>query len=457
MTRRTTLFAGLVAIVLGLAIGMYAYAQADRMIAVAQVPVPAVDIPPYTLIQEGMLGWREVPRSLLAERIVARPEQVVGRIAVVPLYHGQVIYPHYLRLPEGFRFTADPTMEVVSFPVEPERAVGGQVRIGQRINIYALNRKGGGGWPVAQGVPVVDVRGPRGQSVEVKAGSYLERELNPASQAPVAIITVAVPAELAMQIATLAASSDTVFWVTLAPLGTEMQVLPTPTPTAAVMAAPTVAGGRELVLPPTQTPTPTPTPVVEETPEPTPTPEPSPAAVVYRVQPGDTLLGIAKEHGLSLDELLALNPGLSREKPLTVGQEIVVRAGPAPTATPAAGLSPTATAAPTATPTATPTPAPAWEFAVATREVQPFGSNTARILVLDAQGAPLPGIGVRLSYCCPAGSLEAVTGGDGWCEFMLTPGQFHLELPGHTSEPVTIDVSPEGGTALYIIHMRRTR
>jgi hypothetical protein len=88
------------------------------------------------------------------------------------------------------------------------------------------------------------------------------------------------------------------------------------------------------------------------------------------------------------------------------------------------------------------------------QETQAFGSNAARILVLDTQGAPAAGVAVRLSYCCPAGSMDAVTGKDGWAQFMLTPGTFHVELPGHTSQPIDITVPGQGGTALYIVHFR---
>ncbi len=82
----------------------------------------------------------------------------------------------------------------------------------------------------------------------------------------------------------------------------------------------------------------------------------SPNATTYTIAAGDTLSSIALRYNLTLDQLLALNPGLTRESVIQVGQVINV-SGQAPT--PAATIAPTATSqpAPTAAPSVTPTPA----------------------------------------------------------------------------------------------------
>ena len=43
----------------------------------------------------------------------------------------------------AFRYTDDPALEVVSFGVDPERAVGGQVQIGHRVNVYKAKKTDG--------------------------------------------------------------------------------------------------------------------------------------------------------------------------------------------------------------------------------------------------------------------------------------------------------------------------
>jgi LysM repeat protein len=113
-------------------------------------------------------------------------------------------------------------------------------------------------------------------------------------------------------------------------------------------------------LPPAGTPQPTNTP---GTPQPTTTLPPNTGA--YTIQSGDTLSVIAERYNLTLDQLLALNPSLTRASLLQVGQVINIdaRSTPPPTApTPVpATVTPTATAAATvATPltlsTSTPIP-----------------------------------------------------------------------------------------------------
>jgi LysM repeat protein len=76
---------------------------------------------------------------------------------------------------------------------------------------------------------------------------------------------------------------------------------------------------------PTQTITPTPTltpPPPTETPTPGPTPTPLPPSR-YRVQPGDTWLGLAIEYDISLDSILALN-GRIEDDYLKLDEEILI-------------------------------------------------------------------------------------------------------------------------------------
>jgi len=86
--------------------------------------------------------------------------------------------------------------------------------------------------------------------------------------------------------------------------------------------------------------------------------EASPSWALYAVEPGQTLLGIARAFGLDVEAIQAVN-GLGDADRLQVGQHLVLPldapiAAPAPTATAA----PAARAAATATPAAEPTPEP---------------------------------------------------------------------------------------------------
>jgi len=105
------------------------------------------------------------------------------------------------------------------------------------------------------------------------------------------------------------------------------------------------------------------------TPQPTPTIPPNTGT--YTVQPGDTLSAIAQTYNLTLDQLLALNPSLTRESILQVGQVINIGGTPQPT-TPT--VIPTATLAPTIAPAATVSASAAPTTTLATSTPVPNGT-----------------------------------------------------------------------------------
>ncbi len=106
------------------------------------------------------------------------------------------------------------------------------------------------------------------------------------------------------------------------------QLAPSPTPT--VM--------------PTRTATPAATPTPTATPTETPTPTPLPPRA-HQVQPNDTLSGIAVRYDTTVEEIIALNPGINPDA-LQIGQVLLIPpARPTPTPSPVPG-------------TVTPTPTP---------------------------------------------------------------------------------------------------
>jgi len=142
------------------------------------------------------------------------------------------------------------------------------------------------------------------------------------------------------------------------------------TPVAQPVVPTQPAGATAAVTQPAGTPAPTSPPAPTKTPR-------GDGAVVHVVQAGDSLYGISLQYNVSVDDLLKLN-NLTRDSILSIGQEIVVKAGPGgvvaqqPTATPKATVAPTtqATSAPTAAATVTalqsPLPTPALPLPSAT-------------------------------------------------------------------------------------------
>jgi LysM repeat protein len=95
-----------------------------------------------------------------------------------------------------------------------------------------------------------------------------------------------------------------------------VRVVPTATPTAAVSATatPTRPGGQPTAQTPTTVAT-APTVASTETPaaataSPSPVASPTAAERTYTVKSGDTLSGIAAQHGTTVEAILALNPGV---------------------------------------------------------------------------------------------------------------------------------------------------
>ncbi len=69
------------------------------------------------------------------------------------------------------------------------------------------------------------------------------------------------------------------------------------------------------------------------------TPGPSPTPLAHLVQANETLLGIALRYGVSLEDLLAANPGIN-PRFLSIGQAVII---PGPEGQPVAALAPTPT------------------------------------------------------------------------------------------------------------------
>ncbi|MCS6963527.1 LysM peptidoglycan-binding domain-containing protein [Thermoflexus sp.] len=118
---------------------------------------------------------------------------------------------------------------------------------------------------------------------------------------------------------------------------------------ALMLALTLTACGRVVSERPTPSPSPgsvftipsTGTPVVVRVPTPTliPTPTPSPTPIIYVVQPGDTLYGIALKYGVSVSALQEAN-GIVDPALLQIGQELVIPA-PGPQGAPVRPPTPT--------------------------------------------------------------------------------------------------------------------
>ena len=241
--------------------------------------------PPVVTIYEA-IGDIE-PGSIIADDMVRKVEreekdgvqasvQVVGMIATKRIEKGDPITSDAIE-PLSERAVLG-KYKVISFFAEIDKAVGGILKPGDKIDIYVYHL-------VQEDEPT--------QLEKIAAcilvvGSY-DTQSNPARRptleaeegeeeraVPARIVTVAVEPEIAWKIIEYQGSRGFWAWVTLSPesccQSPESCWMPTPTPT------PTPIPPTPTPIPPTPTPTPTHTPI-PPTPTPTPTPAPRPDLV----------------------------------------------------------------------------------------------------------------------------------------------------------------------------------
>ena len=112
-------------------------------VTLVNLPVPREEIPPYTLLEVEMFTISQFPRALIDEAggdFALALDNLTGQISTGTLVAGLPVPQDLAVPPTQFRL-ADPELEVASIPVSPVNGVGGQVQVGERVNIYRLKRE----------------------------------------------------------------------------------------------------------------------------------------------------------------------------------------------------------------------------------------------------------------------------------------------------------------------------
>lgn len=427
MTRKASGLLLVISLVAATAIGLYARARFERLVATRQIPVAAEDIPPYTLISGEMVTLREMPKTLQFEPIYLSEETVVGKMSTIPIPRGALFYEEFALPPSEFRYVEDEYLEIISFPVDPAKAVGGQVRPFQRINIYRIARgmidhaappeaviaqAGAAVELLVEGVLVVDVRSTRGEPAGVSPegnSSQLEREAATGTRVlPLSILTVAVEPQVASEITRLMGETQGQYdlWVSLAPLAKRET---TDEATEGTQTDPMLSfANNDAGLP---------------------TPSATPISRVY-----DSAPSVVRAATPSLTDTPTEVPPTSTPQP------------PTPTLAPPTPVPPTAT------------PTPAYDFVLRSKSSAPSpGTSYIRGWVQDKEGRLIAGARVEIAFCCPPESLiepQPWEEADGSFEFVVTPGTFTLEVVGARTEPIALQVSPEA--AIWELVLERT-
>jgi hypothetical protein len=186
------------------------------------MPVPVAEITPYTVLNDKMFVMKDFPRALTGGYATSL-SQLSGRMANSVIPAGLPVPLVLVSAATEYRL-ADPSLEIVSIPVTPPSAVGGQVRAGERINIYRLIPPGAQVIPVgstvaisepvtliAENIPVVMVLADDGSPAGVTSGGHLVA-------AHVLVLSVN-PEELDAILNLMAEiKQSAIMWITLAPV-----------------------------------------------------------------------------------------------------------------------------------------------------------------------------------------------------------------------------------------------
>lgn len=234
MNRVTQFIIGLITIALALGAGFYGRTLYLKEVSTYQVPVPVNAIPAYTILKPEMFQMREMPRTMESLPYYQSIQALDGMISAVPLPAGLPIAQANAVPVAQFRL-ADAAFEVISIPVEPVSAVGGQIRIGEHVNLYQVSEEAAAsdntdlklnhqpGFKVkliAGSILVVDVRNAQGVMAETSQKSDSNSTFNSSPQIEqVQILTLAVKPEVVNDILNAVANAKKqggLLWTTLA-------------------------------------------------------------------------------------------------------------------------------------------------------------------------------------------------------------------------------------------------
>jgi hypothetical protein len=234
MNRLTQFIIGLIAMALALGAGFYGRNLYLKEVSTYQVPVPVNAIPAYTILRADLFQMREMPRTMESLPYYQSIPDLDGMISAVPLPAGLPIAQFNAVPVPQFRL-AGAEYEVLSIPVEPVSAVGGQIRIGEHVNLYQVSPEKTGAANsdiavekqpefavdlIAGSVLVVDVRNAQGVAAETGQTSDGISTFNSSPQTEqVQILTLAVKPEAVNTILNAVANAKKqggLLWTTLA-------------------------------------------------------------------------------------------------------------------------------------------------------------------------------------------------------------------------------------------------
>lgn len=188
------------AVVIGVLVALFATMQLRNYtmtnVEKVSVPVPARDIPPYTVIEPGDLTSRAVVKGGEEPGAARSPSEVVGKLALSTLYRNEQIKKERLVDADLVK-----DKQIISVNIDVARGVGGLLRVGDLVDVWWIPDENsmqapGVGWiKVAGDAVVIDIRDSTGRSVLAQRGGIVQQAVGesmgvPASPPAVAVLAV---------------------------------------------------------------------------------------------------------------------------------------------------------------------------------------------------------------------------------------------------------------------------
>jgi len=427
MSRRALGIIAVISFLVALGTFFFAMQSINRLMTVRKFPVAVEEIPPYTVITAEMLTEKELPKPMAEQPIYTDAADLIGKLTTAAIPPGVVIYRPYAVQPAAFRYVNDPTLEVISFPVEPERAVGGQIKIGQQVDIWRIRRADNSGnrtaasERLAVSVPVVDVRSSKGERAGTITGSERTQveSANTSKErvVPLTILTVAVDGDTAAKITRLMGdiAGQYEVWVSLSALNESN--------------AAAANTGRIT----------TPAPVAFATATPAPTATSMPTATATLAQ-------------ILIPAVATATPVPTIANPTATPVPTIINptATDTPTPVPTLPPPPTATLAPTAT--------PEWDYSVVivgNDILANEGPSFIQGTVFDIAGGSVAGLPIELHW--DGGSIPTSTNEGGTFRFVVTAGEYDLRIPEYSTEHTRIVIPDIKNANRVTLDVRQVR
>lgn len=142
MSVRARMVIAVVAALVAVAAGAFGWVQYGRAVQEAQAVVPVLPVTAGTPLSRDMFVKKNVPRALVEAGALADADEVEGRIALVDLSPGRVLWPEMLTTPGQFlRHRLPPKMAAVGVKLPAHQVLAGEIHEGMEVRLW---------WPVSR-------------------------------------------------------------------------------------------------------------------------------------------------------------------------------------------------------------------------------------------------------------------------------------------------------------------